>query len=92
LYVTSKLANSNHRPDEVRRSFTTTLENLGLDQLDLFLIHWPLPTLYDGDYVSTWEAVTGLVAEGTLRTAGVSKFPARAPGSHHCRDRHHSGR
>jgi 2,5-diketo-D-gluconate reductase A len=74
LYVTSKLSNGNHRPDDVRRSFYQTLENLGLDQLDLFLIHWPLPTLYDGDYVSTWQAVTEFAAEGTLRTAGVSNF------------------
>jgi 2,5-diketo-D-gluconate reductase A len=74
LYVTSKLANGNHRPDDVRRSFAETLENLGLDQLELFLIHWPLPTLYDGDYVSTWIAVTELVAQGGLRTAGVSNF------------------
>ena len=74
LYVTSKLSNSNHRLADVRRSFHKTLEDLGRDQLDLFLIHWPLPTLYDGDYVSTWRAVTEFVAEGTLRTAGVSNF------------------
>jgi 2,5-diketo-D-gluconate reductase A len=74
LYVTSKLANSNHAPDDLRRSFEETLAGLGLDQLDLFLIHWPLPTLYDGDYVSTWKTVTGLVAQGRLRTAGVSNF------------------
>jgi 2,5-diketo-D-gluconate reductase A len=74
LYLTSKLANGNHRPDDVRRSFDQTLENLGLQQLDLFLIHWPLPTLYDGDYVSTWRAMTELVAGGRLRTAGVSNF------------------
>jgi 2,5-diketo-D-gluconate reductase A len=74
LYVTSKLANSNHAPDDVRRSFDQTMAGLGLDQLDLFLVHWPLPTLYDGDYVSTWKAVAGLVAEGRLRTAGVSNF------------------
>jgi len=74
LYVTSKLSNANHRPDDVRRSFHETLENLGLEQLDLFLIHWPLPTLYDGDYVSTWKAVTEFVAQGRLRSAGVSNF------------------
>ena len=74
LYVTSKLGDGNHRPDDVRRSFARTLENLGLDQLDLFLIHWPLPTEYDGDYVSTWKAMTDLVAEGRLRSAGVSNF------------------
>lgn len=74
LYITSKLANANHGPDDVRRSFDQTLEDLGVDQLDLFLIHWPLPTLYDGDYVSTWRAVTDFVAEGRLRSAGVSNF------------------
>jgi 2,5-diketo-D-gluconate reductase A len=74
LYVTSKLANGNHRRDDVRRSFYETLEQLDIEQLDLFLMHWPLPTLYDGDYVSTWEAMCELVAEGRLRTAGVSNF------------------
>ncbi|HET6191288.1 MAG TPA: aldo/keto reductase [Trebonia sp.] len=74
LSITSKLANTNHRPDDVRRSFDLTLENLGLQQLDLFLVHWPLPTLHDGDYVSTWKAVTELLADGRLRSAGVSNF------------------
>jgi 2,5-diketo-D-gluconate reductase A len=74
LYVTSKLSNGNHRPDDVRRSFDETLENLGLERLDLFLMHWPVPTLYEGDYVSTWRAMTELVKGGRLRTAGVSNF------------------
>ena len=74
LYVTSKLGNDNHAPDAVYRSFEQTLENLGLEQLDLFLIHWPLPTLYNGDYVSTWKAVADLVSDGRLRAAGVSNF------------------
>jgi 2,5-diketo-D-gluconate reductase A len=74
LYVTSKLGNGNHLPDDVRRSFDETLANLRLDYLDLFLIHWPLPTLYNGDYVSTWKAMTALVADGRLRSAGVSSF------------------
>jgi len=58
----------------VRRSFDQTLKNLGLEQLDLFLIHWPVPTLYGGDYISTWKAMTELVKGGRLRTAGVSNF------------------
>jgi 2,5-diketo-D-gluconate reductase A len=74
LRVTSKLGNRNHRPDDVHRSFEETLDKLGLDYLDLFLIHWPLPTLYNGDYVSTWKAMTELVADGRLRSAGVSNF------------------
>ena len=75
LYVTSKLSNGNHRPDDVRRSFDETLKKLGLEQLDLFLMHWPVPTLYDGDYIiSTWKALTELVKGGRLRTVGVSNF------------------
>jgi 2,5-diketo-D-gluconate reductase A len=74
LYITTKLSNANHRRDDVRRSFDQTLQNLGVEQVDLFLIHWPLPALYDGDYVSTWRAVTELVAAGGLRTPGVSNF------------------
>src|ERR1700761_9296183 len=74
IYITSKLANANHAPDDVRRSFETTLQNLGVDELDLFLIHWPLPTLYGGDFVSTWRTLTEFVADGRLRSAGVSNF------------------
>lgn len=74
LYITSKLNNTFHRPDDVRRSFDETMAKLGLDRLDLFLIHWPLPTRYDGDYVSTWKAMTELVADGRLTSAGVSNF------------------
>ena len=74
LWVTSKLGNGNHRPDDVRRSFDETLEKLQLDYLDLFLIHWPVPTLYTGDYVSTWRAMTELREDGRLRSVGVSNF------------------
>jgi 2,5-diketo-D-gluconate reductase A len=74
LFITTKLGNANHSPEDVRRSFHESLEKLGLDQIDLFLIHWPLPALYDGDYVSAWKAIAKLVEEGTLRTAGVSNF------------------
>jgi len=74
IFITSKLANANHTPDDLERSFEQTLTHLGVDQLDLFLIHWPLPTLYDGDYVSTWKTITGFVADGRLRSAGVSNF------------------
>jgi 2,5-diketo-D-gluconate reductase A len=74
VYVTTKLGNANHRPDNARRSFDATLDKLGLAHVDLFLMHWPLPTLYDGDYVSTWRAMTELIAEGRLHSAGVSNF------------------
>ena len=74
LFLTSKLSNANHRPSDVGRSFEETLAKLGSPYLDLFLIHWPLPTRYDGDYVSTWRAMTELVGDGRLRSVGVSNF------------------
>ncbi|MDT0200316.1 aldo/keto reductase [Nocardioides sp. AE5] len=74
LFVTTKLNNSNHRPDDVRRSFDESLEELGLDHVDLFLIHWPMPEAYDGDYVSTWQAVAELTRDGRAKSVGVSNF------------------
>jgi 2,5-diketo-D-gluconate reductase A len=74
VFVTSKLSNAAHRPDDARRSFDETLERLGSDYVDLFLIHWPLPTLYDGDYVSTWKTFEQWAAEGRARSIGVSNF------------------
>ncbi len=74
LYITSKLSNALHRPDDARRSFDESLERLGLDRLDLFLVHWPLPTLYDGDYVSTWRTLGEFAADGRTTSIGVSNF------------------
>jgi 2,5-diketo-D-gluconate reductase A len=74
LYITSKLNNSFHEPDEARRAFEGTLERLGLDRIDLFLIHWPLPTQYGGDYVSTWRTLNEFVADGRATSVGVSNF------------------
>jgi 2,5-diketo-D-gluconate reductase A len=74
LWITSKLGNGNHRPEDVRSSFDESLNTLGLDYLDLFLVHWPLPTLYDGDYTATWGAMTDLLESGRLRSIGVSNF------------------
>jgi 2,5-diketo-D-gluconate reductase A len=74
LYITSKLNNGFHRPDDARRAFDETLTKLALDRIDLFLIHWPLPTQYDGDFVSTWRALTELVDDGRARSVGVSNF------------------
>ena len=74
IFVTSKLNNGFHRPDDARRTFDGTLRALGLEQIDLFLIHWPLPTLYDGDFVSTWRALEELKADGRARSIGVSNF------------------
>ncbi|UXA15011.1 aldo/keto reductase [Mycobacterium sp. SMC-8] len=74
VFVTSKLNNGFHRPDDARRAFDGTLEALGSDYVDLFLIHWPLPTLYDGDYVSTWKTLEEFKNDGRARSIGVSNF------------------
>ena len=76
VYVTSKLNNGFHEPDEARRAFDRTLSELGFDYVDLFLIHWPLPTLYDGDFVSTWKTLEEFKADGRARSIGVSNFQA----------------
>ncbi len=74
LFVTSKLSNACHHPDDARQAFEHTLTALGFDYVDLFLIHWPLPTLYDGDYVSTWKVMEEFKAQGRARSIGVSNF------------------
>ena len=73
IFVTSKLNNGFHRRDDALRAFDGTLEALGFDQLDLFLIHWPLPTI-DVDYVETWKAMEEIYASGKCRAIGVSNF------------------
>ncbi len=74
LYVTTKLNNGFHRPDDARRAFDESLTRLGLDRVDLFLIHWPLPTRYDGDFVSTWQTLVEFQKEGRATSIGVSNF------------------
>ena len=74
VFVTSKLNNGFHEPDAARSAFDGTLEALGLDHVDLFLIHWPLPTRYDGDFVSTWKVLEEFYRAGRARSIGVSNF------------------
>ena len=74
VFVTSKLNNGLHEPEDARRAFDTTLWDLGFDYVDLFLIHWPLPTLYDGDFVSTWKTLEEFHDDGRARSIGVSNF------------------
>jgi 2,5-diketo-D-gluconate reductase A len=74
VFITSKLNNGFHRPDDARRAFDRTLSALESDYVDLFLIHWPLPTLYDGDFVSTWHVLEEFVRDGRARSIGVSNF------------------
>ncbi len=74
IFVTTKLNNGFHEPQTARKAFDQSLQALGLDHVDLFLIHWPLPTLYGGDYVSTWKTLIEFQKEGRARSIGVSNF------------------
>jgi 2,5-diketo-D-gluconate reductase A len=72
LFVTSKLPGRHHGWDEAHRSVDETLGNLGLDAVDLYLIHWPNPS--DGKFVDTWKAFVDLRDSGKVRSIGVSNF------------------
>jgi len=74
VFITSKLNNGFHKPDDARRAFDRTLSALESDFVDLFLIHWPLPTLYGGDFVSTWHVLEEFARDGRARSIGVSNF------------------
>jgi 2,5-diketo-D-gluconate reductase A len=72
LFVTTKLRGNDHGRDEARRGLTGSLERLGLDYVDLYLIHWPLPRL--DRYVESWETMIAMREEGLVRSIGVSNF------------------
>ncbi len=74
VFVTSKLSNDAHEPDEARQAFEGTLKALGIEYVDLFLIHWPLPARYGGDFVQTWRTLEEFYREGRARSIGVSNF------------------
>jgi 2,5-diketo-D-gluconate reductase A len=72
VFVTSKLNNNRQERDDILRSFDQSLADLGLEQLDLFLIHWPLPGV--SDYVKRWNVMEEIYAGGRVRAIGVSNF------------------
>jgi 2,5-diketo-D-gluconate reductase A len=72
VFVTTKLRSSEHGYDQALRSFDTSMTQLGLETLDLYLIHWPVAS--QGLFVDTWRAFARLRGEGRVRSIGVSNF------------------
>lgn len=72
VFVTSKLNNGYHAHDAALTAFDRSLDDLGFDYLDLFLIHWPLPGI--GDFTETWHALEEIYASGRAKAIGVSNF------------------
>lgn len=72
LFVTTKLWNSDHGYDAALRAFDESLRRLGLDHVDLYLIHWPAPA--KDKYLETWRALEKIYADGRTRAIGVSNF------------------
>jgi diketogulonate reductase-like aldo/keto reductase len=72
LFVTTKLWNADQGYDATLKAFDTSLDKLGLDHVDLYLIHWPTPAR--DLYRESWKAIEKLVADGRIRAAGVSNF------------------
>jgi len=72
LFITTKLVNDDHGRQKVAGAMDASLKRLGLDYVDLYLIHWPCPT--QNLYVETWEAMQSLVEKSQARSVGVSNF------------------
>jgi 2,5-diketo-D-gluconate reductase A len=72
LFITTKVWNSNQGRDRTLKSFDTSVAKLGIDVLDLFLIHWPAPAR--DTYVETWKALLQLREDGRVRAVGVCNF------------------
>lgn len=74
VFLTTKLWNGDHGYDAALRAFDKSLEQLGTEYVDLYLIHWPVP---DRDlYIETWRALEKIAADGRARAIGVSNFTA----------------
>ncbi|SFK03991.1 aldo/keto reductase [Amycolatopsis sacchari] len=72
LFVTTKLWNTEHGYERALKAFDGSLRQLGLDYVDLYLIHWPVPS--QDLYVETWRALEKILADGRARAIGVSNF------------------
>jgi methylglyoxal/glyoxal reductase len=70
VFITTKVWNNDQGYDQTLKAFDRSRSNLGLDVVDLYLIHWPVP----GKYLETWKALERLLADGKVRAIGVSNF------------------
>ncbi|GAA3942667.1 aldo/keto reductase [Microbacterium soli] len=70
LFITTKLWNDRHHGDEPDKAIAESLERLGLEHVDLYLVHWPTPA--KDDYVHAWEKMIGIRERGLVRSIGVS--------------------
>jgi diketogulonate reductase-like aldo/keto reductase len=74
LFVTTKLRNGEHGYESTLTAYDETLQRLGLEYADLYLVHWPNPTV--GLYVDSWRALERIYSDGRVRAIGVSNFLA----------------
>jgi len=72
LFITSKFNKESHSVDGVQRAYDESLQRMGLDYLDMFMCHWPVPAL--GRYVEAWKGLAKLLEEGRVKAVGVSNF------------------
>ncbi|MCA9325539.1 aldo/keto reductase [Candidatus Saccharibacteria bacterium] len=72
VFVTTKLWNDSHQYDKALQAFDDSLERLGLDYIDLYLIHWPVPS--QDLYIEAWRALERLYEEKRVRAIGISNF------------------
>jgi diketogulonate reductase-like aldo/keto reductase len=72
VFITTKLRNSQQTYDDALRAFDLSLENLGMDYVDLYLVHWPVPSF--GKYTQAWKALEQIYKQGRAKAIGVSNF------------------
>ena len=74
IFLTTKVDNSNHEPEQAAASIARSLEDLRTDYVDLLLVHWPLPALYGGDVALPWPALEEAFSAGGARAIGLSNY------------------